>query len=254
MSLKTIVLVLAILFMWNSSFAFEITFITHSIEGKTYTDKNGELRGVKNKGRRSFQLELVREMMSKLNHQPRTFEIYPFKRVFFIMKENERPHAMFSLTRRPDRENLVKWVGPLTTDTTYLYELQSTPTGIKTLEDDQKLPICVLRGGFMDTPETKRNYQDLSRNTFKKCFKMLLGKRVKLAQASESELLAILQNAEINPDLIQNTKVYFLKSTNYLAFSNQVPDRVVQQWQTTLDGLKKSGRYDQLYDLYFRSE
>ena len=82
----------------------------------------------------------------------------------------------------------------------------------------------------MDTPLADENYPELSRNSFDGCFKMLLKGRVQLVQASQSELLAILKSINIDAQLIANTKVVVLETSNYLAFSNQVPDPVVQQW------------------------
>ena len=73
-----LVLILSYCFL-TSTFASEIQFLTHNIEGKTYKDKNGELRGKKHEGRRAFNLELVREIMIFLNF-PRNFKEIPFKR------------------------------------------------------------------------------------------------------------------------------------------------------------------------------
>jgi len=240
--------------IFTSGWAFEGDFITHSIDGKTYTDEHDELRGLQHMGRRSFQLELVREMMIIMKHQPRSYQVLPFKRALFELKNNHKPYAVFSVTRTKERENYGKWVGPLTNDITYLYELKSNPTNIVKMEDAKAYPVCILIGGFMDTPTMNKSFPFLQRSDFDSCFRMLLIKRMALVQASEHDLTGILKSVGIDRKLIRNTGVVIKKSANYMAFSNQVSDEEVQKWQSVLDSLKESKRYDELHQLYFEKE
>lgn len=230
--------------------ADEITFLTHSIEGKSFTDPNGELRGKKHFGRRAFQLELVREMMIKLKFTPRIYQIVPFKRGLAMIKQNRAAYALFNTGKRPDRIGQMKFVGPLTQDINYLYELDAKPSGIKALKDAKGLKLCVNRGGNMDTFATNNGFIDIIRNNYERCFEMLVRGRVQFAAISHLDVSGVLKNANINPSLIQNTKVYLFKSEGSLSFSNQVPDDVIQNWQSALNEIKKSGRYDILLQQY----
>ncbi len=49
MSLKRLIPILILPVLWGTAFAYEIQFATHNIEGKTYINEKGELRG-KNTG------------------------------------------------------------------------------------------------------------------------------------------------------------------------------------------------------------
>jgi len=252
MFIKTAIASILMGCMCMTAIAFEGTFITHSIEGKSYVDKNGELRGLEHMGRRAFQLELVRELMINLNYSPREYQIFPFKRALFMLKSNQKPYVLLSISRTGEREQYGKWVGPLTKDTSYLYELKSAPTGIKNLEDAKSLPLCILSGGFMDTVEINRDFTKLHRSDFNSCFRMLLVKRMSLVQASKNDLVGILNSENINPELIRNTGIAIKESSNYMAFSHQISDKEVQRWQTALEQLKNSKRYKFLYELYFK--
>jgi polar amino acid transport system substrate-binding protein len=53
---------------------------------------------------------------------------------------------------------------------------------------------------------------------------------------------------------VQKTPVLLFMAEGYLAFSKNVPDDVVRQWQAALDQLKKSGKYDELVKVYYLSE
>ena len=83
--------------------------MTHNIEGKTYQNEKGELRGIKHAGRRAFNLELVREMMTLLEY-PRDFIEVPFARGLLFV-QNEQNYALFNVTRnRAERISLNGWV------------------------------------------------------------------------------------------------------------------------------------------------
>ncbi|MES9887577.1 MAG: hypothetical protein ABW140_12260, partial [Candidatus Sedimenticola sp. 6PFRAG1] len=118
--------VLAVTF---SAQASDISFLTHNLQEQAYNDEHGELRGKPHSGKRSFNLELVREMMMIQGHSQEISEV-PFARGLKLV-QNRPHHALFNVSRTPAREQTVKWVGPLQVETDYLYELKGSPTGVK---------------------------------------------------------------------------------------------------------------------------
>jgi polar amino acid transport system substrate-binding protein len=230
--------------------ASQLQFITHNVEGESYKHENGELRGKKAGGRRAFNLELVREMMTYLNY-PRVFRAVPFKRGLFYV-QNEDNYVFFNVSRNPTRENTVKWVGPLQRDQSYFYELSSAPSGIQTLDDAKKgNQICVLNGGVHETFLQKNGFKNLISNvSYKACFRMLALKRVSLTITSVLSLSERLKGAGISPQDIKQTPVLLTNSEGYLAFSKNISDDIIQQWQNALDHLKLSGKYSQLVQEY----
>ena len=251
---RAIILVTLLTCWMNLSHASEIQFMTHNIQGKTYQDGNGELRGIKHSGRRAFNLELVREMMVLLNYPIKIIDI-PFKRGLLYV-QSKQDHALFNVTRKPSRENTVKWVGPLQSDKAYFYELKSAPTEIQTLEDAKKIKgICVLNGNIHDEFLQKSGFDNLMRNnSYAGCFKMLAHNRVSLTPSSALSLNERLKAAGISPQDIERTPVLLFNTDGYLAFSKNISDDVVNQWQNALDKLKRSGKYDQLVQEYLLPE
>lgn len=248
MLLKKILLILILLSFWKTAHPTEITFLTHGSKESTYIDRNGELRGLEHAGRRAFNVELVREMMDLVNH-PKKIANYPFVRAFKMVR-NLPDHALFNVNRSPEREETVKWVGPLQSSTTHFYESKRAPTGIKKLNDARRVDsICVLNGNIHHTKLKKLGFANLHLNTsYEGCYRMLVENRVDLTPISNIST-ATRKNSEFYPH-IQQTSVILSKRRGYLAFSKNINDRDIQQWQDAIDYLKQSGRYDQLVEKY----
>jgi polar amino acid transport system substrate-binding protein len=223
-----------------------ITFMTHSIEGKTSIDENGELRGVEHAGRRAFHVELIREMMKLMQHPVELKEV-PFKRGFRDVQQKP-DHALFNVSRTGDREDTVKWVGPIHVSSNYFFELKSAPTGIQTLKDAKKVDcISVLDGNVHHNYLVKNGFTNLEpTNSYPSTVKMLVRERCSLIPSSGSGLPDRLIELDLSPDTIVRTPVMLFESKGYIALSKNVPDAEVQKWQDALEQLKESGKYEEL--------
>ncbi len=248
------VILLLLLFSGIGAPASAITFLTHGVEGSTYTDEKGMLRGIEKTGKRAFTVELVRKMMALLN-QIQTFEVVPFKRGFFTV-QNESDHALFNVSRKPDREKLVQWVGPLLDEITYLFELKDTPAPVLSLDDARKVHgICVRIGAADYDILIKKNFKNIHQNSSgAACFKMLAAKRVALVSSDVHSLKNKLKLAGMSEKDIRQTPVIVHKSQGYIAFSNNISKDVIRQWQNALETLKRSGEYDDLVEKYLLTE
>jgi polar amino acid transport system substrate-binding protein len=231
-----------------------ITFLTHDVQGATYTDENGVLRGLEKTGKRAFTVELVRKMMVLLNH-PQTVKVVPFKRGFFTL-QNEPDYALFNISRKPDRENLVQWVGPLLDEITYLYELKDTPTPVLSLDDARKADrLCVRIGTAGYDILMKKNFKNIHQNSSgAACFKMLAARRVALVSSDINSFRGKLKLAGVSEEKIQQTPVIVHKSQGYIAFSNNISKAEIARWQNALEALKRSGEYDDLVEKYLLTE
>ena len=237
----------------NVAHAEHIKFITHSVGEQRYIDEAGQLRGKKHGGRRAFNIELVWEMMHILGHVE-SIETMPFKRALLLV-QTEPSHALFNVNRTEKRENNMKWVGPLQRSTTYLYENIDAPTGVKNLEDAKNVEsICVLRGNLHHRYFEREGFTNIyPANSYASCVNMLSLKRVSMTPISNLSSL-VLQRNNPEAEVLKRTDIILTKAEGYLAFSNQTPDDVISQWQAVLDKLKATGRYDELVELYLKSE
>ncbi|MGD9950646.1 MAG: substrate-binding periplasmic protein [Desulfobulbus sp.] len=253
--MKTIII--SIIFVLLFSFhvpATEISFLTHSLQGQAYFDKKGELRGKEHAGKRAFYLEVVREMMVIMKH-PRKIEEYPFIRGLRIVQKDSN-RALFNVSKIPEREGTVKWVGPILVEKDYFYEMKNSPTGVTSLEDAKNVDkICVLNGGVHHNVLLKNEFSNLITNiSYVNCFKMLKNGRVNLTISASDTVSEKLKEAGMELDQIKQIPFILLESGGYIAFSNNISDNIIQKWQDTFDLLKKSGKYQLLYKLYFLPE
>ncbi len=66
--------------------------------------------------------------------------------------------------------------------------------------------------------------------------------------SSDFNMPFLAHQAGIEPDKLELVFA-FKKVRNYIAFSVQTPDALVNQWQHTLDAIKHDGTYDRLGSL-----
>jgi len=64
--------------------------------------------------------------------------------------------------------------------------------------------------------------------------------------SSDFNMPYLAKQAGINPDHLKLVFA-FKRVQNYIAFSAQSPNSLVNLWQQTLDELKQDGTYDRLY-------
>ena len=236
-------LLCAALLLMNIAQAQKITFVTHILKPFTYQE-NDEVKG--------FAVDIVREMM-KLQGHPEEFGIYPFIRGLRVV-QNTPNHAFFIVARRAEREETVKWVGPLITSGVYFYKAKGDPIKANCLQEIKgKYTVAVQRGnadhvflqdkGF--TKLIKTNRQALS-------LQMLDKGRVDLTPISELVMPELAKEAGIDLNNIERTDLKLYDSTLYLVFSKETADKIVVEWQQALDSLKSSGKYQELYNKYLQ--
>lgn len=227
----------------------DIKFITHGTDGKTFVDDNGDMRGSPHAGKRAFSVELVREMMVEMGAVSK-FTNNPFSRAFKTLKENPNV-AVFTMARRPDREEFVKWVGPLLKDTIYLYETKSSPNGLSSLneaKDNKK--ICVLRGGNHEKYLNKNGFKKITLSkSYEQCFKMMVKGRVDFSVIASKGLNETMVVAKLDPELVAPALTLY-DVENYLGFSTNISDDEIAKWQKVFDGIVASGRYKELETEY----
>jgi len=230
--------------------ASEITFLTHHTKDSTYINTNGELRGKEHAGTRAFFVELVREMMTEMNTPSKKIEVVPFKRGLTIVQETAN-YAFFNVARTSERENTVKWVGPIFPFQAYFYETKNAPTGIQTLEDAKKVSTCVMRGSLYEKALVKEDFPRLHRVTsYEQCFKMLAIGRAGLTVMATNNVDSEIRAAKLSANDFVKTPVMLFKKDGYIVFSKNVPDQVIKKWQEVLDKIKRTGKYDLIYQRF----
>lgn len=222
-----------------------INFITHSLHPFSYK-KDEQLTG--------FSVELVKDM-AKLHGLSANIELLPFNRAFQQLKTQPNT-ALFVIAKRPERENGMKWVGPIITSGVYFYQKRHSGLTLKNLTDLKRVAkIGVVQGNADHTYLEANAFSNLSTDKSQiQSLKMLNHGRVDVAPMSELVMPFLAKAANIDVNSIEKTSIKLYDSTLYIAFSNDINDETVAQWQHAFDELKASGHYQTLFQRYFATE
>lgn len=226
--------------LWGSAVdARDWAVYTHSVGAQAEADA-APLRGRPHAGKRAYYLELVRAMLRQLGYDDSVQEL-PLARGLMMVQTQDRV-ALFNVSRTPDREDTLRWVGPISQETDYFYESTGAPTGIGSLQQAQALPVCVLHGSAHDTLLSQSGFTQINRNrSYVGCFRMLVLGRVKLVVSTESDLAQKLHEAQIDHDKVRATAVVVNAAQGYIALSRSTPDAEVARWNQALEQLRDSG-------------
>jgi polar amino acid transport system substrate-binding protein len=228
----------------TKSSAEELQIFTEEYPPVSFS-KNGQAAG--------FGTEVVAEIQRRIGSQA-LIHVVPWARGYQMVLQNGSV-ALFATMRTDEREHLFKWVGPLTTVKTSFYAKRESPVQIRNMTDAKALdPILVPRqyysqqylqsAGFsniepVDTPEMMVHM-------------LMVGRRSTMVtdNLTLDALLAKVGAARKDVRLLYT----FLESQNYIAFSHNTPDALVQKWQSALDDMKRDGSFAKLYETWLPGE
>lgn len=235
----------------NPVSAEPIKVMTHNVEGFVDKKNNDEMRGVENSGRRAFNYEVVREILLKIGLSKKINETNLARGLYRVTyKEN---HALFPVSRDEQREDKFKWVGPIFTYKFYLYDNKAKSGKPSNIRDvDKSASICTVKHSYQAMHIELFGFTNIiNAKDYQTCLKLLEAGRVVYTSmsADDFEQLAVY----ISPKGIKNvtkTDIVLGKADSYIAFSKNVPNEIIANWQSALNELIASGQYEQLAKRY----
>lgn len=204
-----------------------------------------------------FAIEIIEELIKDAGlEQDGSIEIWPWARA--LIEIQKRSNILITaMNRSKDRENLFKWVGPISPRQIWLYKLASRDDiSLRSLEDAKSYQIGVVKGSSSASYLIKNDFIEstaLQTITFEvqNIKKLLLG-RVDLIAFSLSEVAWQLkrQTPPVSISMVEPTLLISDDTQYYIALSKQVPDSIIIQLQNAFDQLKKDGRYKKIWQKY----
>ncbi|MBO1321603.1 substrate-binding periplasmic protein [Acanthopleuribacter pedis] len=193
--------------------------------------------------------EMVTELLKRADI-PHRIRIETWKRAYHQTK-TEPGHALFSVTRRPQRERDFQWVGPLFADETMVYTVDPSLgpfDELDALRDARS--IGVLAGGSTESYLKGLGFENLEahRDSLTIYRKLVLG-RIQLGTGSAWELRfrATLDNLDIS----SLRDVWMLnRNEMYLTFHRDTSPELIRRLQQILDTMKQDGTYQALVQKY----
>lgn len=231
--------------------AGDIMLLTHNFEGQAYRDPStGELRGLPHAGKRSFNIEVVRELQGMIGHSGHIQEVTFARGMDLIATTPDT--ALFNVYRTPEREHSFKWVGPLQREIDYLYGLKQS-NSITSLDDARLVQsICVANGTMHHTALRALKFTNIvTEQSYIDCFKKLQTGEVDLTASSEETVKNKLKEVGIGKDNFHKVPERLFESAGYIAFSKTTDDTVIRQWQAAFNQLVGSGKYEELYGQFY---
>lgn len=199
-----------------------------------------------------FSTELVTRILKIMNKEYK-IRMLPSMRTTHLL--NTRPKTiMFSMFRTPERDLIYKWVGPLCDGSIFFYKRRDRTIKIESLEDIKKvnrvacrqeglIPKLLLKKGFTNLDKTATNSLQI--------YEKLLRGRCDLA-ISDTDLGVAYSLKQLNTpmDVVEKIPIKIYEAELYIAFSRDIPDKDIQQWQSALDKLKTDGIYENIFHKY----
>ncbi len=203
---------------------------------------DGELKGIS----ADILALMLNKLGSKLSRED--IKVLPWARGYHETL-NHPNTCLFSTTRTEDRENLFKWVGPISPTKVALIAKKNRDIQIDSIDDLSKYTIGVITDDIAE--QTLINMRvdrmildDVSRTVMN--IKKLNSER--RGYAEEVAMWELKSNG-FNPSEYET--VYVLQANElYFAFNMETPDKLINHLQQVLDEIKETGEHQKIIDKY----
>ncbi|MBB6480959.1 substrate-binding periplasmic protein [Spirochaeta isovalerica] len=201
---------------------------------------NGRLQGI--------SIDLMVLCLDKLGSRQtrQDIRILPWARSYKMLLEEEKT-VLFAITRTPQRENLFKWVGPISSSKNVLFARKNSLISLSSPDDIKKYRTGAIRDDageqlLQDLFGLDREGIELTSSALSSLLQLKTG-RIDLFAYDENVLHWIMTQEGLNPEDFES--VYVLsEGFHYFGFHRDTDDELIEQFQKALDDLKDEGLYD----------
>lgn len=199
----------------------------------------------------TFQL-LLKKLKAKKNISTLTF--WPWARSYTALQTKPN-QLLFVVTKTKARENLFKWVGPISLSANVLIGKKFFEVKTKPISHLMNYRYCVVRedaGGQL----LKDNYKIPSNMIYEAsdpatCIYLLKNNRADLFAYDENVTHWLMKKNHENLKEFES-KMIISESQHYIAFSKETSDITIKKFQDALDAVKKETEYLKIKEKYFK--
>tara|TARA_B100000959_G_scaffold287292_1_gene370865 strand:- start:2347 stop:3093 length:747 start_codon:yes stop_codon:yes gene_type:complete len=219
--------------------AYGLDILTEEFPPYNYT-RDGKVTGL--------STEIVREILKRIDH-PDNIKVHSWALAYKIIQKKDNV-VLYSTVRSKGRENLFKWVGPISISNLVFFAKKGSGILMKSYDDARKVKsIGVYRLDHAELFLKEKGFNNLD---------IVLDPGLNPRKLAAGRLSLWMINGKVGVFLAKEAgvldkieKVYEIKTDAlYLAFSKTIPDAVIDKWQKTLDGIKSDGTYDKILTKY----
>lgn len=208
----------------------------------TYRNLDGEITG--------FGTDIVKEIM-KRNGIYNEIKLSSWGNGYQMALSNPN-FCLYTMDRTEIREDLFQWVGPVGTNTTWIYTKTGSGIVLNTLDDAKKLnKIGVVNSWFSTQFLEKEGFSNLVyESTPEVLAEDLIEGKIDGFVCTDITLPNILESIEFEYSDV-NPSFAVMSSDFYIAFSKNTPASTVNIWKTTLEEIKSDGTYEEIFRKWF---
>jgi len=231
----------------------EYSFMTEEFPPVNFTE-DGQLKGI--------AVDLLALVLQRLNAKVTIddVKVYPWSRAYKIVQEQEKS-VLFNMTRRPEREKLFKWAGPVAVSKNVILAKKSRQIRIDSVDDLKQYQICVVseaagelilrEAGLKD----KKFFKAHGEKASVICARKLNSDRVDLWSYDEITAKWIIKSLGLKPQDYAVAYSFAGTKDMYFAFHISTPDALINRFQNAIDELKNkpspnNSDYKKILDKY----
>ncbi|PKP23449.1 MAG: hypothetical protein CVU06_08210 [Bacteroidetes bacterium HGW-Bacteroidetes-22] len=222
----------------SSDFPGVLQVYTEQYPPLTFRNTAGEITG--------FGSDIVYEIM-KQNNLYYDIRLSSWSNGYDLAQINPN-FCLFTMDRTELRENLFQWVGPVGTNTTWIYTKEGSGITITSLEDARNLSaLGTVSSWFSDQYLRDLGFTNLVSHSDPNVMaqKLLDGEIDGFVCTSVTFPSILNEIGHSYNEVVPSFSV--MSSDYYIAFSKTTAPAIVSQWQSTLDAMKSNGTYDAIF-------
>jgi polar amino acid transport system substrate-binding protein len=219
-----------------------LTYLTEDAPPCNYLE-NGEVKGI--------GVDILKAIWKKLGHSPQKIRLMQWSKAYQAAQTQPNT-VLFGTSRLDSREQLFKWVGPIFLKRFVLFAHKQSPLKAVEFEDINNLRIGTTKDDAAEQELLRRGVRldKLVRvQGIKEQLELLENNKVDVIARDEISVQAFMEQHGYKKESFKKVKSISEASLWY-AFSKDVPDKVVKEFQSSLNDLKKDGTVSRLMKSY----
>lgn len=198
-----------------------------------------------------FSVELLRLVWQQMSEPPHPIKFLPWARAYYIT-QTKPGSVLFATSRTPDRENMFKWVCPISTAAVALFRRQKDRFDLTSTSAIDNLTIGVIRADIAEDVVIAKTYNKsklVKARNIEQLIRLLQSGKVDMIAAYEPVIYTTMQEMGLKP-VNYPRELVLQKMTDCFAFNRTTSDSVIRHYQQALSTVHQSPEYRELVTHY----
>ena len=235
--------ILLLFLMVGPIYAQEITIWAEKFEPYGY-EENGKIAG--------FASDIVRFIVEDSQIKVKKWTMAPWARAL-LETQNTPNSVLYTVVRRPERENMFHWIGPISNRNQYLYKLRSRDDiVVNSMEDAKKYKLGAVYGTAVTELLLSKGLKPYEVPNHDQTLKMLLVGRLDLIVHLDYSLAYMAK--KLGEDFSKFEPVLLVDGSRkyYIVLNKDSSPSIVEKFQNSFDKLVFSGGLRKMQEKYLK--